>query len=123
MAKVSMFDAAADFLENVGEANEPHNDRQRRIIAAMKEEHGEAWLGLLNPHGGRKGPILVQWDGVSLVYNFGADLVVPREDEVLMRLIRERDEAPYTGVTADSVRVKAIQKRVRQLGGYLLVWS
>jgi hypothetical protein len=107
------------------EADETLNDSCRRVISAMAEEHGECWLGSINLYGverhGAK-PYIWKWDE-SLVLNFSCAFVVPRYDAELERLIRERDDAPYTGTVADAARVEAIMDRIAALGGTHLFWT
>jgi len=107
------------------EADRDLNDANRALIAAMADERGECWLGKINLYGEErhgKAPVLWKWDG-DLVYNFGCAFVVPAYDADLERLIRERDDAPYTGVAGDSVRVEAIMARIAALGGHNLLWT
>lgn len=108
-----------------GEADEKVNNANRRVIKAMAEAHGEAWLGKINlygeeRHGGH--PIMWKWDG-GMVYNFDAALVAPAYDEELVRLIKERDDAEYTGTKADAERVDKIQARLDEIGGVHLFWT
>jgi hypothetical protein len=107
------------------EADTDLNDSCRRVIEAMAEDHGECWLGSINLYGAdRHGakPYMWKWDG-SLVRNFSCAFVVPGYDAELERLIRERDDAPYTGVAADAVRVAAIMDRIAAVGGTHLFWT
>jgi hypothetical protein len=107
------------------EADEGLNGSCRRLITAIAEEHGEAWLGLINLYGAdRHGarPYMWKWDG-SLVLNFSCAFVVPRYDGELEALIREKDDAPYTGTGADAARISAIMNRIDALGGTHLFWT
>jgi|SRR5579885_1381132 len=111
---------------HIGEADDAVNDASRAVIAAVAAQHGEAWLGQFNLYGsdrGRRERALWRWDGENPVVNFGADFVLPKQDEEVMRLILERDSAPYTGVAADRKWLDAIIARVEGLGGILLTWS
>lgn len=63
-----------------------------------------------------------EWNEGEVVYNFGAEFVAPAYDQELVRLIRERDDAPYNG-SDDYERIKRIMERVRAIGGEHLVWS
>lgn len=67
-------------------------------------------------------PILWKWDG-SLVYNFGADAVIPAFDHVLLELCETRNKTIYTNVRADKVHVDAIFARIEAVGGKPLVWT
>ncbi len=107
------------------EADAALNDANRALIAAMAAEHGECWLGKVNLYGEErhgKAPVLWKWDG-DIVYNFGCAFVVPVHDAELERLIRERDDAPYTGAAGDVPRIEAIMARVTALGGLHLLWT
>jgi hypothetical protein len=112
------------------EADDDLNNASRRVVDAMYETHGEAWLGHVNLYGdarvknggGRDDQICWKWDG-SLVCNFSCAFVAPRFDAELVRLIRERDLGPYAGVAADVPRVDAIHVRLAEIGGVTLVWS
>jgi hypothetical protein len=63
-----------------------------------------------------------KWDG-SLVYNFGCAFVAPRYDEELVRLVKERDDAPYEGTRKDAERIDVISKRLEEVGGVHLFWT
>ena len=111
---------------NVGEAESRINDASRKLIAAIEETHGEAWLGFMERQ--RKDLLMpskeVMWKwGGDLVYNFGADFVVPRFDQELDNLIKERSDAPYEGVAKDKIWVDKIANRVAAINGHLLLWS
>jgi hypothetical protein len=111
------------------EADEAINNASRRVVEAMREEHGEAWLGQINlsegdrvRNGGKPEAAMWRWDG-GLVYNFGSSFVLPRFDAELLKMILERDTAPYTGGAEDAPRLQKITDRVREIGGHTLVWS
>ena len=57
------------------------------------------------------------------MWNFSCAFVAPRHDEELERLIRERDDAPYTTTADDAVRVEAIMDRLYAVGGIYLRWT
>lgn len=106
------------------EADGDLNDANRALIAAMAE-HGECWLGKINLYGDERHgavPVMWRWDG-SLVHNFGCAFAAPRHDEELVRLIRERDDAPYEGARKDLERIEAITKRLEEVGGVHLFWT
>jgi hypothetical protein len=108
------------------ESNEDVNDASRRLVAAMRETHGSCWLGIINRyshHGDtERTPWIWEWDS-SLLYNFGCSFVIPKPDGELVRLLRERYDAEYTGTAADSVRMDAIFDRIYALGGCYLTWT
>jgi len=113
----------ADFLEEVGEANDDWNDKQRHLISDMYDKNGQCWLGNINIYDhNRDKPVIWKWEE-EFVYNFGCAFVIPAYDEELERLILERDKTPYTGTADDYVLVSAIINRVTSLGGTCLIWS
>jgi hypothetical protein len=63
-----------------------------------------------------------KWDE-TLVYNFGADAVLPAYDAKLLELIETRNRTIYTNVRADKVHVDAIFDRIEAVGGKPLVWT
>lgn len=98
------------------------NGASRAIIAEMGKA-GAAWLGNVNLYEKtRNKPILWEWDR-GMVYNSGAAFVVPAYDAELEQMIRERDDALYTGTKDDAPRVQAILDRVEGLGGVSLIWT
>ena len=104
------------------EVDDDINDASRAVVRFMAAEHGEAWLGDINGDRHDGAPIMWRWDG-SPVYNFGAAFVCPTHDAELERLIRERDDAPYTTTVADAERVDAILARLEEVGGIHLYWT
>lgn len=113
-----------------GESDDEINDASRAVVEAMRAEHGQAWLGKINLYdadrvkngGGRPEQVLWKWDG-SLVHNFEACFVAPCFDAELVRLIVERDAAPYTGTREDCARIEAITDRINAIGGVNLFWT
>lgn len=97
-----------------------HNATQRARLVAYLAEQGRAWLGKVNIYPPAIAE-LVPYTG-QLVRNFEADFVVPCPDPTLLRLIIERDAAPYTDTTADAQRIDAIFERIAVLGGLVLTW-
>lgn len=105
------------------EADDGVNGASRALVAAVHAEHGAAWLGRINRSREERSPVvLTAWDGAP-VCNFGADFVVPCDDEEVTRLVLAREAAPYTSVSDDVPRVTAIFDRVKAIGGSLLVWT
>lgn len=93
-----------------------HNDEQRALLAAYIAEHGRVWIGRVNA------PAELIEITDPMVRNFEADFAVPHHDQTLLRLIAERNEAPYTGTADDARRVAAIFARIAELGGLILSW-
>lgn len=107
------------------ESDETLNEANRRVIRAMFDTHGEAWLGYINLHGGDRGnpeKAMWKWDG-STIYTFGCSFVLPKFDEELLRLIMERDGAQYKTTDADVSRIDAIMDRIEIAGGVHLMWT
>ena len=108
------------------EADAGVNDASRRMIEAVKREHGSAWLYKINLHGEERGnehEAAFEWDGSSPIYNFGCDAVAPFRDAELVGLIMARDAGPYTSVRDDVPRVNAIMDRIRAIGAHLVIWT
>lgn len=59
----------------------------------------------------------------GMVFNYGGCFVTKERDADLLRLIEEREAAPYTGTAADLVRVNAIHNRLAEIGGVTLHWE
>jgi hypothetical protein len=99
------------------------NDASRRVITAMCEEHGEAWLGFINRHDANEQGFW-KWDE-SLVYNFGADFVVPRYDAELAQLVEDRNTPVLGGYCMEHNRrtLDLILARLKELGGIQLLWT
>ncbi len=102
------------------------NDQQREIVARMAAAHGTAWLGRINAEHGFTGdrlPCLRQWDG-GMIYNFGADFVLPAYDEDLGRMIEAFRASGVVGrQSAACAELDEIFARVKALGGRVLLWS
>lgn len=101
------------------------NDISRAKIQAVSEIWPEVWLGHVNlygkdRHGGKA--IMQKWEG-ELVYNFEYAFAVPGHDIELEKMIRERDDAEYTGTAADYKRIDVIFARIEALGGETLAWA
>ena len=90
------------------------NDLTRKKISCFLREHGQAWLGRINP-GFDKGPILREHTG-ELVYNFSANFIVPTNDSELVQLIEKWRNKSEIKV------LDAIHLRIKQLGGDHLHW-
>ena len=102
----------------------PVNDASRAMVHAMLQDHGQAWLGKINLHSDDdRRRIMWQHEPDETIFTFGAAFVLPCYDAELERLIRERDEAPYTGTRDDAKRIDPILQRIVAIGGVHLSWS
>jgi len=62
----------------------PVNDASRAMVRAVHEDHGQAWLGKINPYSDDdRQHILWQYEPGETVYNFGAAFVLPCYDAEL----------------------------------------
>jgi hypothetical protein len=105
------------------EADSRLNEASRDIIYKMSEKHNGVYLGRFNPQSWQKdSDLLWKWEGTP-VCNFEADFVIPFYDGKLARLMATRLNEVYLGTKHDSVQITAIQARIRELGGEILVWS
>lgn len=106
---------------NIPEAHDGVNQASRILVEAVKQEAGEAWLGLINPRESR-GESAKQWRYDGTLYTFGADYVLPAPSQAVETLVAERLAAEYSS-EKDYERVIAISKAVLAAGGVNLVWS
>jgi hypothetical protein len=116
-------EAEAWFYGELGEAHAPTNDRSREIVRLFHERFGECWLGKVNIYKNMPIPPVWKYDPEEMLYNFGADFVLPCYDAELERMIMERHNTPYTGTKADFPLVDAIYNRIAELGGAELHWA
>jgi hypothetical protein len=112
-----------------GEADTSVNNASRRVVEAMAEQHGEAWVGKINlydadraKNGGTRDGIMCLWNGEP-VLNFEYAFVAPRFDEQLVQLIFDRDVGPYTSSSDDYAKITAIFERLTEIGGVHLFWT
>lgn len=99
------------------------NKISRALVRAFKHEHGAAWLGQVNRYTPEKSsPYQLTEYKHGVVRNFSASFVVPVCDVQLVRLLVEREAAPYEGAAKDYQLVTAIYDRIEQLGGLSLRW-
>lgn len=106
------------------EADGALNSASRKMVIAMRDVHGEAWLGQINVYGYKKSiekgvplPMLWKWNEGD-IYNFSADFVIPKYDEKLDQMVRDWNEI---GASAD--KHNSIYDRIKELGGHHLFWS
>ncbi len=97
------------------------NRASGRVVLAMHEEYGVAWIGQCNPPDSDITKVLTKYDPNDGLC--GGSFVVPARDGELERLMVERLEAPYTGTKDDFQRIAAIFDRVEQLRGEQLFWT
>lgn len=107
------------------EADDVHNDLNRDIIEAFRQEHEKAFIGLVNlPDEVLKA--LRENQTVSIyeecvgqtIYNFGCDFIVPDADAKLGSLIKQWNMDGKDGSLMDK-----IFDRIEQLGGVNFIWS
>jgi hypothetical protein len=101
-------------------ASAAQNERTRVRLAGYLAAHGRAWVGKINVYPPARAE-LVRYTG-QLARDCEPDFVVPKPDATLLRLIIERQEAPYTSMADDDSRVDAILTRIKALGGLILTW-
>ena len=101
------------------------NDMSRKVISAMRADHGEVWaykINLYEKDRGHKGGICRKIEEGETPLNFSCSFVAPVRDETIIDMIYDRDVAPYTGTAGDYKKVEAITNRVDEIGGTHLVW-
>jgi hypothetical protein len=100
------------------------NDGSRAVIAEMAAAHGGVvWLGRVNRVPWNPGEHRYWILGGEPVENFGASFVAPTFDHELDDLIRQREQAEYTGTRDDRKRLEAIYARLADVGGEILIWT
>lgn len=94
-----------------------------KIRAYMRKHGGTIYLGNINYYGTErhKEHKLTKYTA-GMVLNFSHTFMVPYEDEILMRLINDRDNAPYTGSSDDYRRVEEIMTCIESIQGECLIW-
>lgn len=105
-------------LFGLPECCEPVNEASCWLIRSMAEEHGEAWLGVINrhePEGQLLRPVRI---GAKLT-TFCASFVLPKFDGMLLAMLSAWNRKGGGSVAA----IDAITNRVTDLGGYMLGWS
>lgn len=109
------------------EAHDGLNNSNRALIHAMIEAHGQCWLGRVNLDPNKYHHTAIMWQRMhqdvepEIVYNFGADYVIPCYDEELERLVKRWNNTPLKEMTA--AMIDEIFDRIKALGGYNLNWS
>lgn len=97
------------------------NQKQRHIIRKFRQEHGRAFLGIINRY--EKGPQHWMWEYMrGIVHNFECAFVSPRKDAKLEKLLEERYTAEYTGTLEDAKRLNTIFARMDKIGAVVLAW-
>jgi len=112
------------FYGRVPEANTELNDMQREKIRTVYENFGTAFIGKITYNGSERGilstdTVFTEYTG-QLIYNFGADFVVPAVDDILAEMIVEWNKGGKPMMTR---LFKRIYNMVEALGGANLLWS
>lgn len=104
------------------EADEELNDANRRVILACWSEHGAAWLGKVNYYDGdHQG--LWPWVPGEMVYNFGAEFVLPVASEEVAMLIGRYRNTPMGRCGEWAELLGEIGQAIKRAGGVMLCWS
>lgn len=104
------------------EADDYLNEASRACIQACRDEHGAAWVGLINHYAGHDS-VLWEWDGARPVYNFGADFVLPVPSEDVVLLIGRYRRLSWPQFAEMAELIDEINEAVERAGGVLLTWS
>jgi len=107
----------------IPEACDQLNDLQRDKIAAVFSFHSTAVIGKFNCDGDSRtnlssDRIFTKYDG-EIVYNFGADFVIPTEDDELATMIIEWNKRLPKSLNL----ISKVRSKVESLGGACLIWS
>jgi hypothetical protein len=103
------------------EADQDIGAASQAVITEMVYVHKEPWLGLINRHN-KVVPRLRPWY-TDIAYMCSSSFIIPAFDRELDDLMRNREQAEYTGTRDDAVRLRAIYARVAELGGEILIWT
>lgn len=99
------------------------NDYTRQELEDFAEKHGgSVWLGHVNLYDDDTAD-LQEYEAGDFIYNFGADFVVPTNDQSLVKLIQDRKDMPYTTATNDYGLISTITDYIGQVGGINLFWA
>jgi len=96
-----------------------------KVIRAMEEEHGQAWLIKINLYGDDQVPVIKAITGGDdyNCYNFCCSMIVPKYDKQLEDMILARKNVECNGIKDDLPLVNKIMKHAHKLGGVNLIWS
>lgn len=95
------------------------NDASRDVIDAVYQKNNrECWLVVINPFGSQQR--YRRHDG-GMVYNFGADYVIPKHDERVQQLCEEL--AKTEGIKSYHIATERLVARIKEVGGITLAWS
>jgi hypothetical protein len=108
----------------IPEANSELNDLQRAKISAVRDRYGKAYIGCVNHYGDERvaltaDTVFTEYNG-QMVYNFGADYIVPVADRELAEMIVLWNG---DGATKLPYLIKRITDRIETIGGHNLLWS
>lgn len=109
----------------VRESDDTNNDFNREVITAMKQIHGQLYLGSVNYYGKQREQICAETESVyeeytgQQIFNFHCSFAVPVKDEFLEEMIREWNRG--TGALQGK-SVEQIMERISELGGEHFIW-
>ena len=106
--------------QRVGEVLVGINQISRATIRAARRQWGRAYLGDLNARPAHAQGLRQYRRG--MVYNFGADFVLPGPDAEVLRLVRMYRRAPLN-MARMACLLHQVIARVEQVGGVMLAWS
>ena len=108
---------------NIPESNSELNDLQREKIKAIYEHHGAAYIGKINFYDAERknltiDKVFTEYTG-QMIYNFGADYIIPLSDNALAKMIVEWNSGLPTSLNL----IGKIIHRIDEIGGANLIWS
>lgn len=104
------------------EADDQLNNASRDVILACWSEHRAAWLGRINVYSGDERGLWQWWPG-DMVYNFGADFVLPVPCERVALLIGRYRNTPLGRCGEWADLLGEIIDAIVRAGGVMLCWS
>ena len=113
---IATYEPVEEYLNDI-------NNLTRKELNIFAQNHPQTFIGNINlDHGGDTGD-LKPYQAGDFIYNFGAAFAVPVNDDLLVKWLKDRKAAPFTGTADDYIRVTAIIDRITEVGGILLTWA
>lgn len=113
--ELNIYIAQCGGILNIHEADEIFNDFSRKLIEAMKNQYGSAYLANSSKAGSDPNYKYVKYTGQK-IYNAEYDICIPKPDERLLLLIYA-----WANDISD-LTIEQIHSRLDKMGGTTLLW-
>jgi hypothetical protein len=94
------------------------NTISRNKARAMKRQYGKCFLGKINLYN-KTDTILKEYNR-GMIYNFGADFILPEYNAEIENMIKEYNNQPYSSKIIQDI--KKIINKIESLNGINLLW-